>query len=257
MVQGSEHPCEVQILARFQKAFLAGEVKTEKLVIVINGAGGVGKDTLIGAVADKYKTRNISSVDPIKAMARMAGWDGDKSDKSRKMLSDLKDIFTEYNDLSLSYVKSQHEQFMKSDEQVLFVHIREPDQIERFRNIAPKQIYTLLISRQDQNKIYGNSADDDVKNYPYDFYFDNSLGLNASKEAFIKSFDEWFSLLSFETEITKTISGVFKNGLWDIAVACGSPNNIEETRYELCDVRITEYATDGKGARLLSTHRYL
>ena len=55
----------------------------EKLVVVIDGAGGVGKDTLCAFAAKKYRVRNVSSADPIKTVARAGGWDGDKSDKSR------------------------------------------------------------------------------------------------------------------------------------------------------------------------------
>jgi Lrp/AsnC family leucine-responsive transcriptional regulator len=42
----------------------------KKLVVVINGAGGVGKDTLCSFAAQEYKVRNISSVDPIKELAK-------------------------------------------------------------------------------------------------------------------------------------------------------------------------------------------
>ena len=37
-----------------------------KAVIVINGAGGVGKDTLCDLASKHFKVYNISSVDPIK-----------------------------------------------------------------------------------------------------------------------------------------------------------------------------------------------
>ena len=186
------------------KNILAGEVKTEKLVIVINGAGGVGKDTLIGAVADKYKTRNISSVDPIKAMARMAGWDGDKSDKSRKMLSDLKMLFIQYNDLCLRYITEQYHQFLGRDEQVLFVHIREPEEIARFVAVAPKHIKTLLIYRSGTGRVYGNPADDNVFDYHYDITFENSDRIDKAKEGFLMFFGDVFRKYSFETETSKT-----------------------------------------------------
>ena len=45
-----------------------------KLTIVINGMGGVGKDTLCRFAAERYKTENISSITPIKELAmRMTG----------------------------------------------------------------------------------------------------------------------------------------------------------------------------------------
>ena len=39
-----------------------------KLVIVINGSGGVGKDSICSIVGKHYSTMNISSVDPIKKL---------------------------------------------------------------------------------------------------------------------------------------------------------------------------------------------
>ena len=69
-----------------------------KAVIVINGAGGVGKDTLCDLAAKHFKVRNISTITPIKELASMCGWDGRKDDKSRKFLSDMKRLTVEYND---------------------------------------------------------------------------------------------------------------------------------------------------------------
>ena len=48
----------------------------DKLVVIINGSGGVGKDTVCEAAAAFWKTRNISSITPILQVARAAGWDG-------------------------------------------------------------------------------------------------------------------------------------------------------------------------------------
>ena len=70
----------------------------KKLVMVINGAGGVGKDTLCEFAMKHFKVMNISSITPIKELAALAGWDGKKDDKSRKFLSDLKQLSVEYND---------------------------------------------------------------------------------------------------------------------------------------------------------------
>ena len=50
----------------------------KKAVLVINGAGGVGKDTLCDLAEKHLKIRNISTITPIKELARMCGWDGSK-----------------------------------------------------------------------------------------------------------------------------------------------------------------------------------
>ena len=64
----------------------------KKLTFVINGAGGVGKDTLCDLAARHFKVYNISTIMPIKDIARMCGWMGEKSDKARRFLSDLKRV---------------------------------------------------------------------------------------------------------------------------------------------------------------------
>lgn len=171
----------------------------KKLVVVINGAGGVGKDTLCTFVSKIYRVRNVSSVDPIKELARMAGWDGDKSDKSRKMLSDLKMLFTRYNDLCLHYVTQQYQQFLEGEEQVMFVHIREPEEIARFVAVAPEQIRTLLVinSTQEQH-VYQNESDDNVAQYPYDAIFDNRHPLEETEMIFQNFFRAWFEANAVE-----------------------------------------------------------
>lgn len=171
----------------------------KKLVIVINGAGGVGKDTLCDFAARAYRVRNVSSVDPIKAMARMGGWDGDKSDKSRKMLSDLKMLFTQYNDLCLRYITEQYQQFLDSEEQVMFVHIREPEEIARFVAVSPEHIKTLLITNSAKERhVYRNASDDNVAQYSYHAVYDNILPLEETEKAFLDFFCRWFEENSFE-----------------------------------------------------------
>lgn len=160
-----------------------------KLVIIINGSGGVGKDTICDIVAKHYKVFNISSVDPIKKIAYDNGWNGEKDDKSRKFLSDLKVTFSEYNDLSNNYLLDKHRKFLNSDYEVMFAHIREPNDIEKFKiSISNFNCVSLLI-RRDMNKIYKNVADDGVENYIYDFYYDNTFNLDKVENDFMTFFD--------------------------------------------------------------------
>ena len=48
-----------------------------KLTILINGAGGVGKDTLCHIAEARYRVRNVSSNTPIKQIAAHSGWQGE------------------------------------------------------------------------------------------------------------------------------------------------------------------------------------
>ena len=157
----------------------------KKRIIVINGKGGVGKDTLCLSLQG-HRVRNISSITPIKEIAAMHGWNGEKDLKSRRFLAELKRVFTEYNDLPNRYLIEQAQQFLRSEDEVLFVHIREADQIEAFVRGVGGDCITLLVRRELPEVAggYGNRADDDVENYPYDVIFDNNRPLEESTQAF-------------------------------------------------------------------------
>lgn len=158
----------------------------KKTVIVINGAGGVGKDTLCDFAAKHFKVKNISSITPIKELATLCGWSGKKDDKSRKFLADLKRLTVDYNDLPTRWALGEYNSFLASDEQVMFVHIREPEEIEKFVRATDGAAKTLLIRGgvRMRRTEYGNAADDSVENYKYDFYFVNDRTLQDAERDF-------------------------------------------------------------------------
>ena len=107
-----------------------------KMVVVINGRGGVGKDMFCDAIADCFNVMNVSSIDPIKDIARMVGWENGKELKDRKFLSDLKSLVVEYNDYPTQYLMQEHKRFLDDEVyQVMFVHIREPKEIDKFNTL--------------------------------------------------------------------------------------------------------------------------
>ncbi len=161
----------------------------QKIVLVINGSGGVGKDTICAIVAKHFKTMNISSVDPIKKIAYENGWNGRKNEKSRKFLADLKQLFVDFNDLPQKYLKEKYEEFLKNDEEVLFVHIREPKEIEKFQDIAKESKTLLIRGRANSKKEWNNTADDEVENYQYDYYYTNSKPLSELESDFMEFFE--------------------------------------------------------------------
>lgn len=158
----------------------------EKIVIIINGIGGAGKDTLCSLAAKHYTVKNISAITPIKEIAQNYGWNGEKDARSRRFLSDLKKAFINYNDLPTKYLYSEYKEFMKSEDKILFVHIREKEEIEKFKNLVTIKCITLLVDRKISNaEKWGNSSDDEVKNYQYDFSFENNRSLPIIEQEFV------------------------------------------------------------------------
>ena len=148
----------------------------KKTIFIINGKGGSGKDTVCNLAKCLCQAKSISSITPILDVAKAGGWNGQKTDKARKLLSQLKELFTEFNDLSFKYCMEQIAKFSGSDAQVLFIHIREPEEIERLKNsIVKMPCYTLLVRRKGvSDKQFNNSSDDRVEEYEYDEVIENN-----------------------------------------------------------------------------------
>lgn len=148
-----------------------------KQVFIINGNGGVGKDTFVEFVADSFSTMNVSSVDKVKEVARVIGWSGEKTERDRKFLSDLKLLCTNYNDMPLNDMKEKYEEFINdNDLNFLFLHIREPEEIEKARMIFDAK--TILIEKNSVKHITSNMADANVYNYNYDAIVNNNDGID-------------------------------------------------------------------------------
>ena len=160
----------------------------KKVAIVINGAGGVGKDTLCELAAKHFKVKNISSITPIKEVAALCGWDGTKDNKARKFLSDLKNLCVEYNNYPTVWAKQRYDEFLESDEEIMFVHIREAEEIKKFVDSTGGVAKTLLIrgGKRMSNEKYGNVSDDEVENYNYDLYFLNESTLEVAEIEFVE-----------------------------------------------------------------------
>lgn len=159
-----------------------------KTVIVINGPGGVGKDTLCELAAKHFSVFNVSSITPIKEIAAMCGWDGAKDDKSRKFLSDLKALLVEYNNYPTLWAKKKYFEFLESDSDIMFLHIREPKEISKFITATEGRARTLLVrgGKRMTKSNYGNASDDCVEDYRYDYYFVNENSIEQSEKDFCK-----------------------------------------------------------------------
>ncbi len=168
-----------------------------KKIFIINGMGGCGKDTFVKFVSELVPTRHISIIGQTKAIAQFVGWNGEKDEKSRKFLCDLKEIIDNYNDSNFKYITKLVNEFKEDKEtQYLFIDIRDPKQIER----AEKEFdaYSILIKRDDIQAITSNKADAGVFDYNYHCVVNNNGTLkdleDAAKE-FVDVFNDDESLL--------------------------------------------------------------
>lgn len=149
-----------------------------KKIIVINGLPKSGKDTF-ASFASKYAiTTNFSSVDFVKEVARFAGWDGVKDLKARLFLSKLKELLADYDDIPYKKIAEEIAWFMSQPEQeLLFIHIREPKEIERIvKNFGA---ITVLVRRANNQQEISNDSDKYAETYNYDFVLNNNSDLDA------------------------------------------------------------------------------
>ena len=90
-----------------------------KEILIINGSGGVGKDTFVGCLSRFKKVYHTSIVNPVKELAKQAGWDGGKTERDRKFLSDLKVLIDTYNDNNYKSMEKDMQDF-KGNNLLLF-----------------------------------------------------------------------------------------------------------------------------------------
>lgn len=157
----------------------------QKKIFITNGMACSGKDTFAKILNKYVSTLKISSIDKIKNVAEYCGWNGEKDEKSRKLLSDLKMLLTEYNDLPFKTIADSVYHFRRGTlHNVLLIDIREPAEIER----AKKEFgaSTILIRRNSCRNITSNPADAGVFDYNYDYIIDNNGTLDDFEGQVIK-----------------------------------------------------------------------
>lgn len=141
-------------------------------IFVINGSGRVGKDTFVNLCIkhSKQEIHNISTVDAVKEAATILGWEGQKDERSRKFLSDIKDLACTYSDFSVNNIKKYIDEHPSAD--AIFIHAREPEDIDRIVKAFNGQ--SILITNNRIKEISTNHADANVKDYNYDMAIKNN-----------------------------------------------------------------------------------
>lgn len=158
-------------------------------VVVVNGRPESGKTTfekkcqeLCGASSTFWFDENkrmevatISTVDFVKQIATECGWDGVKTPRNRKFLSDLKDLLTEWNDVPYQKIL-EHIDYMRvfgnGYDWILFIDCREPKEIQKLKERL--NATTVLVRRLgDEMNETSNHADANVFEYEYDYTIKN------------------------------------------------------------------------------------
>ena len=155
------------------------------MVVIINGLPRAGKSQFVQyckEVTKPYHVFEYSTVDFVKDLAKQSGWDGTKTAENRKFLSDLKDLLTQWNDVPFkktgAFVQQAYNAAVESsippEEVLIFVHCREPQEIQKFVDYFGNDCITLLIRRAAvENNKQSNHADEQVFDFNYGLILTN------------------------------------------------------------------------------------
>ena len=130
-----------------------------------------------------------STVDFVKEVATMCGWDGTKTLENRKFLSDLKDLLTNWDDVPYKMIEHRAKTLPGDSDWILFVDCREPAEIQKLKEGL--NATTVLIRRESvENNETSNASDANVFDYNYDLtIWNNSDIIELENEA--KKFIEY------------------------------------------------------------------
>ena len=96
------------------------------------------------------------------------------------MLSQLKDMLTEWRDIPYTKCCQEISYWAYGDAAAMFIHCREPEEIKRF--VKDYNATTILVERNNVEQCLSNHADKNVLSYNYDIIINNSRGLTELEE---------------------------------------------------------------------------
>ena len=161
----------------------------KKHIFVTNGMARCGKDTFAQFLGEIVPVAKYSSIDRIKEISRLVGWDGViKTEKERKLWSDMKSAFTEYSDFPFRVTCERIDEFLADTENmVLLIDVREASEIEKLKK--SHGVLAILIKNDNVKTINSNESDKNVFNYDYDFVIENNGTLEEFRQK-VKTFAE-------------------------------------------------------------------
>lgn len=153
--------------------------------LIINGYPRSGKDTMIGILQHKfpYNTYSYSTIDKIKEMAKIMGWQGDKTPENRQMLSDLKKFYNDYfKGTQRDIITLVSDLYAGNNTDFLCICSREPEEIQWIYNYSKSRnidCYRILVKRLDDiNYNITNYSDTNVLKATYDICIENFVDLD-------------------------------------------------------------------------------
>ena len=168
-------------------------VNMDKLVFIVNGKPRAGKDTFAMILNRYMNVYKYSAVTKVKEIATLCGWDGQKEERDRKFLHELKMLTSEYSDMAYQDVVNEIKKYRNGEIEadIFIVDVREPEEIERLA----KEVGALTVFIENNNvpAITSNAADANVENYEYDFVVSNNGTMNDFEEE-IKLFMEFLMM---------------------------------------------------------------
>jgi len=176
-------------------------------IIIINGVGGSGKDSFISLLrtyTDKY-VYNFSTIDEVKRIAKEFYWGGEKDDRGRTFLYELKQAWKKYNNGPVTTIIRKIAEIHQDDlllnrDSLVFIHCREIEEIEELKNIFEQRhipVITLFIVMKGEQEHFTNPSDSqDISFYPYDYVVESLQGLDYLNEK-VKEFKKYLEKINF------------------------------------------------------------
>ena len=150
-------------------------------VVILNGSARSGKDKFAN-FCKKHHTEcvNWSTIDKVKKIAkRNFGWDDKKTDEARLFLSEIKRVWSEFNngpfEDMVKKIDNHHSKLdeKKKEDYIYFIHCREPHEIQKFVDKYNSHCITVLLERYDR-EVPNNNSDKNVANFTYNFRIENN-----------------------------------------------------------------------------------
>lgn len=212
-----------------------------KKAIIINGFGGVGKDTFVDCVKSltlsiNLEVYNISSVDNVKRAAKVLGWDGKKDERSRKFLHDLKNLVTNYNDGNLKYMEDYYN---SHGDGLYFFHVREPEEIDKVKKALNAE--TLYV-KNDRITINNDRAEErGIEDYEYTYTVDNSGSMDDLYLEALKFLNNFIVVLEEKKAVAFDFDGVihkYSKGWQDGSIYDEINNSVTAFMFDLINMKI-------------------